>query len=130
MPTSRLLNPELVTKVPATNLAAVAEYRDCRDTLTTAVSLGRTIKLSAMFAVGLLGGFLLLNFALTRPLWRPPMDRFEQVLSELAASRDRVDLLFLGPSHMLTSVDPRLFDATMSARGHATYSYNLSIVAL
>lgn len=88
-------------------------------------SLRQVLILALAFTAGLCGGALALNRLITRPFWHPALGRFDAIAADVYALRDRIDVLFVGTSHVMTNVDPRRFD---EAAG--TFSYNASVEGL
>lgn len=108
----------------------MAEYRHQREVDARPAGAGRVLGLCASALAGLFAGFAALNVLVTKDLWHPPLPRFEEITSELEAVKDQVEVLFLGPSHMMTDIDPRVFDARMAALGRPLFSYNYSVESL
>ena len=108
----------------------MAEYRHQRGIDAPPLGVRRVLGLSLLAGAGLFAGFVALNLLITKDHWHPPLPRFEEVISELEAEKDQIQLLFLGPSHMMTDIDPRVFDARMAALGTPMRSYNYSVESL
>lgn len=101
----------------------MAEYRHQRDAATPELLLRRVLGLAAWATLGLLAGFALIHQAVTTRYWRPPLPRFQEIVREVEAD-PAIDLLFFGPSDMMTDIDPRVFDARAGELGHPFHSYN------
>lgn len=108
----------------------MAEYRHQRDIEAPPLRPGRVLRLAVLAFLGLFAGFGLINVAVTNALWRPPLPRFDEIVAELDSQKDQIDLLFFGPSHMMTDIDPRIFDARAAELGYQVRSYNFSVEGL
>jgi hypothetical protein len=108
----------------------MAEYRHQRDIDAPPLRLPRVASLVLTTALGLGAGCLVLNRLLADESWQPKLARFETVTREVEQSKDRIDLLFFGPSHMMTDIDPEVFDAEAAKRGVPVHSYNYSVEGL
>jgi hypothetical protein len=87
--------------------------------------LPRRLFLCACALAGLAGGAALLHQALP---YRVP--EVTQKLDYLKAHEADIDTVFIGSSRIYHGVSPRTFDATMSAAGQPTRSFNLAVNAL
>ncbi len=108
----------------------MAEYRHQRDLDAPPFQPGRVLGLAALAFLGLCAGFALINVTVTNAHWRPPLLRFDEIVEELETQKDQVDLLFFGPSHMMTDINPLVFDARATQLGYQVRSYNFSVEGL
>lgn len=64
---------------------------------------------------------------LHRVIPAPPVENVTPKLSFFAAHRNDFDTLFIGTSRLQHHISPALFDATTSAGGRATHSFNFGV---
>jgi hypothetical protein len=81
------------------------------------------------FLCFVLGLFLvagLLNYFVTKPLWKPNLGKYSARLAALEEYADEVDVIFVGSSHLLYGVNPVAFDEKLASLGSDLVSYNAS----
>lgn len=88
------------------------------------MSIVRVAGLFLLFCLSLSAGSRLFDSGLPAP----PFIRSK--LEHLEKNRDHYDVLFIGSSRVYRGVVPNVFDSTMKRLGHATWSFNLAMLAM
>jgi hypothetical protein len=83
-------------------------------------------RLGWVAAASFLFALVLINLTVTKPLWRPYLGVQTKKLARLEALAPRVDILFVGPSHIDNGVDPAAFDA-VALQCDKTFSFNAAV---
>jgi len=79
------------------------------------------------FLCALLAALVLFNVLVTRHFWRPYLGELDDKVVRLDQLADKVEVLFIGTSHVDFAVDPFIFDATAKEAGRPTFSYNSAV---
>jgi hypothetical protein len=104
----------------------MTEYRSQKKNDPVQSSHLTVLPVLLLVAAGFLVTAALINEYVTKPYWRPYLGNYSLRLAALSEYGRSVNAVFVGSSHMVTDINPRIVDA---ASGGQLRSFNLSIIA-
>jgi hypothetical protein len=104
------------------------EYLHQRSNHHRAQKKTKLLMLIAMALTGCAMGIMIINKAITQKYWDPNLGKYSTRLMGLSMHTDEIDIVFVGSSHVLYSVNPLEFDSNRDQQD-AGASYNMGVEA-